>query len=357
MQSVNIRGKSTSKGYLDIACDNDGNLIAQLEGATVNVGDVDIASLPSGNLGTQAKAASLSVNPASDIPDATYIGDIKFGESLPAGTALLGKVGIDQSTANANEVVVKSITSGPLPDTSASDLSHIHSNSDTIAGDLGATTDAAASVSEDETATARSLIALAKAQKNLTIDLSGFLSSLDGKLAILIDSQAPVVAGSRNKSTAITFTGIGTYSAYDVVGALVELPNFASANGRGGVIRELGIRAYKKSMTCQFRVHFFKANDPTLAADNAQWKELWADRAKWGGWVDLPALSTAADTGNSDCSRCISDNYGTGLSKFIACAAGTTSIWAALEIITPGATAFDSSPGNSIELRVNWEQL
>lgn len=32
--------------------------------------------------------------------------------ALPAGTNLLGKVGIDQSTANANEVVVKSITAG-----------------------------------------------------------------------------------------------------------------------------------------------------------------------------------------------------------------------------------------------------
>ena len=43
--------------------------------------------------------------------DGTYIGDIKFGEALPAGTALIGKVGIDQATANANEVVVKTGTS------------------------------------------------------------------------------------------------------------------------------------------------------------------------------------------------------------------------------------------------------
>jgi hypothetical protein len=42
--------------------------------------------------------------------DGTYIGDIKFGESLPSGTALMGKVGIDQVTANANEVVLKAGT-------------------------------------------------------------------------------------------------------------------------------------------------------------------------------------------------------------------------------------------------------
>jgi hypothetical protein len=81
-----------------------------------NIGNVDIVTLPSGNLGQQAKAASLSVAPATDITDATYIGDIKFGESLPAGSnnigdidvaslpaliagsAIIGQVGIDQTT-------------------------------------------------------------------------------------------------------------------------------------------------------------------------------------------------------------------------------------------------------------------
>lgn len=37
---------------------------------------------------------SFSVTPASDIPDETYIGDIKFGESLPSGTNIIGNVGI-----------------------------------------------------------------------------------------------------------------------------------------------------------------------------------------------------------------------------------------------------------------------
>ena len=39
-----------------------------------------------------AKANALTVAPASDISDATYIGDIKFGESLPAGTNEIGKL-------------------------------------------------------------------------------------------------------------------------------------------------------------------------------------------------------------------------------------------------------------------------
>ena len=39
-----------------------------------------------------AKANAITVAPASDISDATYIGDIKFGESLPAGTNAIGKL-------------------------------------------------------------------------------------------------------------------------------------------------------------------------------------------------------------------------------------------------------------------------
>ena len=72
---------------------------------SVDIGDVDIKEFPAGNLGQQLKAASLSVAPASDIADATYIGDIKFGEELPAGTQLVGKVGIDQTTPGTTNLV------------------------------------------------------------------------------------------------------------------------------------------------------------------------------------------------------------------------------------------------------------
>ena len=72
---------------------------------SVDIGDVDIKEFPAGNLGQQLKAASLSVAPATDIVDATYIGDIKFGEELPAGTQLIGKIGIDQTTPGITNLV------------------------------------------------------------------------------------------------------------------------------------------------------------------------------------------------------------------------------------------------------------
>jgi hypothetical protein len=68
------------------------DLASAIPAGTNNIGDVDVASLPAANLGQQLMAASLSVVPASNITDATYIGDIKFGEPLPAGTNAIGKL-------------------------------------------------------------------------------------------------------------------------------------------------------------------------------------------------------------------------------------------------------------------------
>jgi hypothetical protein len=74
----------------------------------VDIGDVDVTSLPAGNIGQQAMAASLSTVPASNIGDATYIGDIKFGESLPAGTAAIGKLAAN-SGVDIGDVDVTSV--------------------------------------------------------------------------------------------------------------------------------------------------------------------------------------------------------------------------------------------------------
>lgn len=73
--------------------DANGYLKAVLQtSADVDIGAVDVATLPAANLGQQAMAASMSVVPANNVIDATYIGDIKFGEELPAGEEVIGKV-------------------------------------------------------------------------------------------------------------------------------------------------------------------------------------------------------------------------------------------------------------------------
>ena len=74
---------------------------------------VAVSSLPAGNLGMQLMAASLSVVPASNITDATYIGDIKFGEALPSGSATIGAViGPTTSTATAISGQITVTTAG-----------------------------------------------------------------------------------------------------------------------------------------------------------------------------------------------------------------------------------------------------
>jgi hypothetical protein len=57
----------------------------------VDIGDVDVTSIAAGD---------------------NNIGNVDLASAIPAGSNLIGKVSIDQVTANANEVVVKSITAG-----------------------------------------------------------------------------------------------------------------------------------------------------------------------------------------------------------------------------------------------------
>jgi hypothetical protein len=58
-----------------------------------------------------AKANALRVAPANDITDATYIGDIKFGESLPAGTNAIGKLAANTGV-DIGDVDILSIAAG-----------------------------------------------------------------------------------------------------------------------------------------------------------------------------------------------------------------------------------------------------
>ena len=53
-------------------------------------GTLDTTAAIAADIGVKANA--LRVAPANDITDAIYIGDIKFGESLPAGTNAIGKL-------------------------------------------------------------------------------------------------------------------------------------------------------------------------------------------------------------------------------------------------------------------------
>jgi hypothetical protein len=127
------------------------------------------------------------------------------------------------------------------------------------------------------------------------------------------------------------------YDAGDAVGALTELPGCGSANGDGWVVGALLVTD-KKSVTPRFRVHLYNASSPTLAADNAPFKQLYADAAKRVGSFDLPAMTTPADSTNSDLSRAQDDGL---LEHAFVCGELSTSLWFALECLdalTPAAS-------------------
>lgn len=99
------------------------------------------------------------------------------------------------------------------------------------------------------------------------------------------------------------------YAVNDVVSdnttttTMVVLANAARVSGGSGYIVGLRIATNKKSITPRLRIHFFGNNGATIAGDNVNYKEVYADASKRIGYWDLPALTTAADTTNSDMSR------------------------------------------------------
>lgn len=139
-----------------------------------------------------------------------------------------------------------------------------------------------------------------------------------------------------------TFTRPNNTDAYgigDVVSnnasatTLLEFVQFSRlAPGAAGYITGALLSTNKKSIVPVIRVHLFNASNPTVAADNAQMVELYADAAKRLGYFDLPALETATDATNSDCSRAILTTQDL-LIPFVA-NAGTRSIYALLETRT-----------------------
>ena len=101
---VRISAGATTTEYTEGATDASITGVAALAEAAADT----LATIKQGQ---QTSANSLSTTPATDITDATYIGDIKFGESLPAGTAAIGKLAAN-SGVDIGDVDVLSIAAG-----------------------------------------------------------------------------------------------------------------------------------------------------------------------------------------------------------------------------------------------------
>jgi hypothetical protein len=99
------------------------------------------------------------------------------------------------------------------------------------------------------------------------------------------------------------------YTAGDVVSnnatttTPINLASIFRVAAGSGYITMIRVSTDKKSITPRLRLHFFNAADATLAGDNLPFKELYAEGAKRLGYWDMPSMSTAADSTNSDMSR------------------------------------------------------
>jgi len=132
-----------------------------------------------------------------------------------------------------------------------------------------------------------------------------------------------------------------SYSANDVVSnstsstTLIDLASAVRANGASGYIVAARLFTDKKSITPKFRVHFFNASNPTVSVDNANMRLLYADVAKYLGYVDLAAMATGKDTTNSTMS--FSANSAVRLP--VVAGGATRSIYAVLETLDNFAPA------------------
>lgn len=130
---------------------------------------------------------------------------------LAAGTALIGKVGIDQVTANANEVVVKSITAG---DTNIGNVDVASMPTDTFAADAQAYGKGVLIQGDDGT------------------DRRAILVGTDGHVQVDVLS-APTTAVTNAGITTIAGAVAGTEMQVDVVAALPAGTNLLGKVGPG----------------------------------------------------------------------------------------------------------------------------
>lgn len=211
--------------------------------------------------------------------------------SAEASTAIIGKVSIDQVTANANKVVTKS----------------------------------------------GSLTALEAG----TAEIGNVKNS--GTFAV----QSTIVNQGKQASDTITLAaGVGAHSALDVISTEAgEVLEFASLGVANDLICILGARmkyngnAVPTSST-GYRLHLYNAS-PTAIADNAAFNVPADDLAKYIGYIPLSVLS---DLGDNCASVDNNINFtaklvGTGLFGILQCVAGETPAASCVFTITLNSVA------------------
>lgn len=161
---------------------------------------------------------------------------------------------------------------------------------------------------------------------------------------VLVAGEAHIgEVGGNLPSVATEFTrpaDTAAYTAGDVwsdnttTTTMQALAGAARVSGGSGYIVGARISTDKRNSTQRIRVHIFNTTGATLAADNAAYKEVYADTSKRVFYFDMPAMTTATDTTNSDMSRTVD----TTLRIPYTCAATSLYfVFEALDAFTPAS--------------------
>jgi hypothetical protein len=208
----------------------------------VDIGDVDILSIAAGtNLLGKVSIDQVTAN-ANEvvIKSGTVTAVTGITNALPAGTALLGKIGIDQVTANANEVVIKSITAGNtnIGDVDVATLPALVASSaiignvrvdQTTPGTTNGVVVNSGTVTTVSTVTSVTAVAGMPTGASATA-VQGTVASGGGA------AQNPVSIGVRGLSTlpAVVDTGDVVFATADLLGRQVVVPHSPSADRISG---------------------------------------------------------------------------------------------------------------------------
>lgn len=128
------------------------------------------------------------------------------------------------------------------------------------------------------------------------------------------------------------------YTARDVVsnstGASTLMQfDIARVAGGSGYIAKARLITNNKAPTPRLRLWLYTISTPTVAADNAAFTLLWANRANRLGYIDFPALSTEDPTGSDSASSIATSGTAFTIPLAFICAAGDTKLYGLLETL------------------------
>lgn len=190
-----------------------------------------------------AKANALTVAPASDISDATYIGDVKFGEALPAGTNAIGKLAAN-SGVDIGDVTLTAGTAaiGKLAANTGVDIGDVDVTSvipGTAATNLGKAEDAGHTSGDVGVMALTVRKDTAAALGTTDVDYQPLITDASGRLHI-----APLVAGSAaiGKLAANTGVDIGDVDVTSII-PLTGATNLGKARDVACGANDVGVMA------------------------------------------------------------------------------------------------------------------